>query len=44
MAESAQYANYQLPGGENYRELVLTLPQKTVTTADFLTLDAKGIF
>jgi N12 class adenine-specific DNA methylase len=37
-----QYGQYQLPGGENYRELLLTLPQKEISTADFLTTDAKG--
>jgi hypothetical protein len=37
-----QYGQYQLPGGENYRELLLTLPQKAITTPDFVTLDAKG--
>lgn len=27
VAEDAPYKNYQLPGGENYREVVLTMPQ-----------------
>ncbi len=26
-----KYATYQLPGGENYRELLLTLPEKQIT-------------
>ena len=26
-----KYSNYQLPGGENYRELLLTLPEKRIT-------------
>lgn len=26
-ASAPRYANYQIPGGENYRELLLTLPQ-----------------
>lgn len=27
--DKPRYSNYKLPGGENYRELLLTLPQKT---------------
>ena len=29
-----QYGKYQLPGGENYRELLLTLPKQSPTTND----------
>jgi hypothetical protein len=29
-----QYDNYQLPGGENYREILLTLPKQSPTTGD----------
>lgn len=28
----AKFSNYQLPGGENYRELLLTLPEKELAT------------
>ena len=27
--DDTKFSNYQLPGGENYRELLLTLPEKT---------------
>ena len=27
-ATNTKYHSYQLPGGENYRELLLTLPEK----------------
>lgn len=42
LAEDAKYEKWQLPGGANYHELLLTLPQKEIRTADFLTLDKKG--
>lgn len=29
-----KYHSYQLPGGENYRELLMTLPQKSLTEAE----------
>ena len=29
-----KFANYQLPGGENYREVLLTVPRTEVTPAD----------
>jgi hypothetical protein len=29
-----QYGKYQLPGGENYREILLTLPKQSPTTND----------
>ncbi len=29
-----EYAKWQLPGGQNYRELVLTLPQKAMTAKE----------
>ena len=29
--ESPKFGSYTLPGGENYREVLLTLPEKTVT-------------
>jgi hypothetical protein len=31
-----KFAQYQLPGGENYRELVLTMPDKKTPLDDFL--------
>lgn len=34
----AKFASYQLPGGENYRELLLTLPPK-VSNADEVVID-----
>ncbi len=33
------YPNLQLPGGENYRELVLTLPEKTPTPENITPLN-----
>lgn len=30
----AKYKKYQLPGGENYREILLTLPKQSPTTGD----------
>jgi hypothetical protein len=32
-SNKTKYQNYQIPGGENYRELLLTLPKKEVPTA-----------
>ena len=31
MADSSKFSKYTLPGGENYREILLTLPAKKVT-------------
>src|SRR6185312_3003306 len=28
IADNTKFSNYQLPGGENYRELLLTLPER----------------
>lgn len=32
-----QYKKWQLPGGENYREILLTLPKQSLTTNDIAT-------
>ena len=32
-----KYQQYQLPGGENYREILLTLPKQSLTTNDIAT-------
>jgi hypothetical protein len=40
MENPTKYGKYQLPGGENYREILLTLPQKP---SKFELVDAKGI-
>ena len=31
---NAKFASYQLPGGENYREMLLTLPEKTTASIE----------
>ena len=36
---SAQYGKYQLPGGQNYRELLLTLPPQGPTAEDIMARD-----
>ena len=33
-AKPARYDQYQLPGGENYREILMTLPKQSPTTND----------
>lgn len=33
MQNPPKFSSYTLPGGENYREILLTLPQKSVSTA-----------
>lgn len=38
----AKFANYQLPGGENYREVLLTLPPSGKTTKQSWKIDEEG--
>ena len=35
VADSAKYAQYQLPGGENYREVVMAMPAKPMTFEEY---------
>ena len=35
---NAKFSKYQLPGGENYRELILTMPAKQLTEAEARTV------
>lgn len=36
-ASGTKYADYTLPGGDNYREILLQLPQKEIKTRGFVT-------
>ena len=38
-----KFAQYQLPGGENYRELVLTMPNKNMGTLDTAQIQAGSL-
>jgi hypothetical protein len=41
--ESTRYGQYTLPGGENYREVLLRLPSKEATTVYEVTADGKSL-
>lgn len=42
-AKPARYDQYQLPGGENYREILLTLPQKPQPLPEGFNVDAYSV-
>jgi hypothetical protein len=42
-AKPAKYDQYQLPGGENYREILLTLPQKPQPLPEGFNVDAYSV-
>jgi len=39
-----KYEHYQLPGGENYREILLTLPGKTKSLPEGFSVDAYSLY
>jgi len=42
-ADLTRYSRYQLPGGENYREILLTLPPKTKSLPEGFNVDAYSV-
>ena len=40
---NAKFSKYQLPGGENYRELILTMPRKSQALPEGFTVDAYSV-
>lgn len=42
MATATKFGQYVLPGGKNYRELLLTMPERTTTISRFKVVNASG--